>query len=310
MRKLLIAALACLSMLGVTQESRAADAEVVAKNLQFPEGTIFVGDTLYFVDYSTSDVLRLVGSPGGTSGTSVTPRVETVWHQDGCGANGLVAVPDGLWVACYDSNTIVRISTDGKLLETIAQDDTGQPFLYPNDLAVDKKGGVYFTGSGSEANLGKVYYLTASHRVEQVAADFHYSNGLVVSLDGELLYVNETRAGRILSFTIAPDGTLSNRRQFVKLSDILGDAGGKVYSPDGLRVDKHGNLFVGLYDGGGFAVISPDGKLIAQVALPGQHHANLAISPDGKFVYNTGFYDTPINSYRGQLFRVRNPVAE
>jgi len=133
---------------------------------------------------------------------------------------------------------------------------------------------------------------------------------LVVSLDGKLLYVNETRAGRILSFTIAPDGTLSNRRQFVKLSDILGDAGGKVYSPDGLRVDKHGNLFVGLYDGGGFAVISPDGKLVAQVALPGQHHANLAISPDGKFVYNTGFFDTAINSYRGQLFRVPNPVAE
>jgi len=304
MRTLLIAALACLSMLGVAHESRAADAEIVAKNLQFPEGTIFVGDTLYFVDYSTSDVLRLVGS------TSANPRVETVWHQDGCGANGLVAVPDGLWVACYDTNTIVKISKDGKLLETIAQDDTGQPFSVPNDFAADKKGGVYFSGSGSEANLGKVYYLTASHRVEQVAADFHYSNGLVVSLDGKLLYVNETRAGRILSFTIAPDGTLSDRRQFVKLSDILGEAGGKVYSPDGLRIDKHGNLFVGLYDGGGFAIISPDGKLVAQVALPGQHHANLAISPDGKFVYSTGFFDTPINSYRGQLFRVRNPVAE
>jgi gluconolactonase len=307
MRKGLIAALACLSMLGIMHASRAADAEVVAKNLQFPEGTIFVGDTLYFVDYSTSDVLRLVGGPGEKP---LETRVETVWHQDGCGANGLVAVPDGLWVACYDSNTIVRISKEGKLLETIDKDDAGQPFLYPNDLAADAKGGVYFSGSGSEANLGKVYYLTASHRVEQVAADFHYSNGLVVSLDGKLLYVNETRAGRILRFTIAPDGTLSNRQQFVKLSDILGDAAGEVYSPDGVRIDKHGNLFVGLYDGGGFAVISPDGKLIAQVPLPGQHHANLAISPDGKFVYSTGFYDTSINSYRGQLFRVRNPVAE
>ena len=34
--------------------ARAAPAavETVATNLQFPEGTIFVGDSLYFVDYA------------------------------------------------------------------------------------------------------------------------------------------------------------------------------------------------------------------------------------------------------------------
>ena len=55
--------------------------EIVATGLHFPEGTIFVGNTLYFVDYSTSDVLRIV-----------LGNVEKAWHQDGCGANGLQSV--------------------------------------------------------------------------------------------------------------------------------------------------------------------------------------------------------------------------
>jgi gluconolactonase len=275
-----------------------ASVETIAAGLQFPEGTVFVGDTLYFVDYSTSDVLRLAGK-----------RVETVWHQDGCGANGLLEVPEGLLVACYETNTVVKISLNGKLLQTISQDNTGKPFNTPNDLAADAKGGVYFTGSGSQAILGKVYYLTAGGTVQEVAANISNANGLVVSPNGKLLYLAESTAHRLLTFTIAADGTLSDQREFLKLGDILADGRHTVYTPDGVRIDAHGRLFVGLYNGGGFAVISPDGKLIRQVDIPGPHHANLAISPDGKFVYGTTAYDEP-NGYRGELYRVPNPVAE
>ena len=42
--------------------------------------------------------LRLVGN-----------KAETVWHQNGCGANGLLEAPRGLLVACYDANTVVLI---------------------------------------------------------------------------------------------------------------------------------------------------------------------------------------------------------
>ena len=56
-------------------------------------------------------------------------------------------------------------------------------------------------------------------------------------------------------------------------------------------------------------MIGADGKLIRQIDIPGPHHANLAISPDGKFVYGTTEYDVP-NGYRGELYRVPNPVAE
>ena len=94
---------------------------------------------------------------------------------------------------------------------------------------------------------------------------------------------------------------------FVNLDALLGDGRD---TPDGLRMDRHGRLFVGLYNGGGFAVTGSDARLIKRVDVPGPHHANLAISPDGKFVYGTTAYDDPNGSWRGELYRAPNPVVE
>jgi sugar lactone lactonase YvrE len=117
--------------------SALARADVIASGLLFPEGTIFVGADLYFVDYSTSNVLRL---DGGTA--------RKLSHLDGCGANGLLHLDGSLVVACFDAGAILRVSLDGKVLDTIEQDDAGGTFDAPNDLTADGRGSVYFTESG------------------------------------------------------------------------------------------------------------------------------------------------------------------
>ena len=99
MRPTLSAIIACVLFLSLSNASNAADIEVIAKNLQFPEGTIFVGNELYFVEYSTSDVLRLVNG-----------KAKKVWHQDGCGANGLVQVPNALLVAWWPASIAEPLS--------------------------------------------------------------------------------------------------------------------------------------------------------------------------------------------------------
>ncbi len=128
---------------------RDADAEssrtvIAAADLVFPEGTIFVGRDLYFVDYARSDVLRLVGG-----------RKEVIWHQDGCGANGLVAIPDGLLVACFDAGMVVKISLGGATQTTIRQDTAGQVFTAPNDLTADQKGDFYLQTQAPQTIQGR-----------------------------------------------------------------------------------------------------------------------------------------------------------
>jgi sugar lactone lactonase YvrE len=283
---------------GAGHAALAADAEIIVSGLGFPEGTIFVGPTLYFVDYAKSDVLRLNNG-----------KAERVWHLDGCGANGLAQLGQTLVVACYSNNSVVKIALDGKTLQTIAADEAGNPFNRPNDLATDAKGGVYFTGSGDSDFPGKVYYLTPDGRAKKVADDIRNANGVAVSPDGRILYVGESNTDSLLTYTIAPDGGLSDRKLFLDLARILSNGKGRA-TPDGVRLDQRGRLFISLYNGGGFAVFAPDGKLITKIDLPGPHHANLAISPDGRFVYGTIAYDLPGGSYNGALYRVPNPVWE
>jgi gluconolactonase len=273
-------------------------AEIVATDLRFPEGTIFVGNELYFVDYARSSVLRLVGA-----------KTETVWHQDGCGANGLVAVPAGLLVACFGNGTIVRISPAGATLATIRADDRGQPLVAPNDLATDQKGGIYISDSGSSSHPGKVFYLSRDQVLHEVATGVRFANGVGVSPDGATLYVAESPTGKVLAFPIEADGSLGPKRELIRLREILPAGRSGEVTPDSLRVDTRGNVFVALYHGGGVAIVSPAGRLLTLLDVPSEHHTNLAISPDGKNLYITAVDDDPQSTYRGQIIRMANPLA-
>jgi gluconolactonase len=281
--------------------AQGAEPEVISRAIRSPEGPIFVDGTLYLVDYAGHDVVRLTEN-----------SAKVIWHRDGCGPTGLAHVPEGLLVACFDGKQVATISLDGRTLSIVENDETGQRLREPNDFASDGRGGVYFSGTGPwepRPIVGKIYYRSADRRVRTVASDLHSPNGLVLSPDGRLLYVAESFASRILLFNVAADGSLSERREFLKLSEVLPGAGGRTYTPDGLRIDRQGNLFVGFWDGACFAVISPDGKLIKQIDLPAPHDPNLAITPDGRSVILTGVFDLPDNGSRGELYRVPNPVA-
>ena len=288
------------AMAGEPGGARAAGLEVISHDVRSPEGPIFVDSTLYLVDYAAHNVVRLEQA-----------AAKVIWHRDGCGPTGLARVPEGLLVACFDGRQVVAISLDGKALATVDHDENGQRLREPNDFALDARGGVYISGTGPwEARpiVGKIYYRSADRKLRTVASDLHSPNGLVLSPDGKLLYVAESFASRIVLFDVAPDGSLSGRREFLKLSEVP-LAGGRTYTPDGLRIDRSGNLFVGFWDGACFAVIAPDGKLLRQVDLPAPHDPNLALTPDGASVILTGVFDLPDNGSRGELYRVPNPLA-
>jgi gluconolactonase len=76
--------------------------------------------------------------------------------------------------------------------------------------------------------------------VRLLTKDLSQPNGLAFSPDGKLLYVDDSEKKNIRAYDVAPDGTLSNGRIFGEEPP----SGKHEGVPDGMRVDKDGNLFV------------------------------------------------------------------
>src|SRR4051812_20503012 len=202
-----------LFALALTSAAQAADVKVVNDDAWFAEGPIWYQDKLYYVEYGRGTVDVWDGKKNAI-----------FWKMDGCGPSAVLPTASGEFVVtCYDSNSIGRISADGKTLPAYDRDTDGKPFSGPNDFAPDKDGGIYFTGSGKGGPLidASAYYIGKDGSVRKVAGDLHNANGLVMSNDGKILYLVETEDNRIIEFDAQADHSRSNRRVFLRLDHLF-----------------------------------------------------------------------------------------
>jgi len=267
--------------------------------------------------------------PGVVTGGT---RVELITDQLN-GTEGPVALADGTLVFTEGgARRLTRIDKDGKLStfldniqsgglgfdlkgRLIANDNTPgkqgiyivhpkgvektlvdrgtQGFMGANDLVVDKKGGVYFT-QPDQANVG--YIRPDGTGMTIVAENITRPNGITLSPDEKLLYVNDSRGEYLLAYDVRPEGSVTNRRNFAKYDQIntsaaAGDVGpGLRYRvtscADGLAVDNEGRV----YNAGcnGIQVYNPQGRHLGTIPTA-RVVQNLAFAgPDKKTLYLVG----------------------
>jgi gluconolactonase len=281
----------------------AAGPEVIADGLKFPEGPLLVNGKLHWVEYAGNSLMRLDGD------TKVT-----VHQQNGCGHNGLSHAPNKqLALVCYESSEILYLDYDGNVIERIDKDADGKAFNHPNDIAFDAKGGAYLTTSGPfvaepKAIVGGVFYRApGAPTFKEMADSIHYGNGVAIINKGKTLLVGEHNNNRILSFDIAKDGSLSNRSLFVRLSDLVpGPSQPSIWlGPDGMKVDKDGNIFVAYYLGNKVLKISPEGKLLKSYDIPAIGTTNVEFSESGDSIYVSGAEDLANAPYLGKVWKVK-----
>lgn len=274
----------------------AADIKVINDKAAFPEGPAFIDGKLHYVEYG-----------GHTIDVWDGEKNTVLWKSDGCGPSAVLPLGDGdLVVTCYDNGTIARVSRDGKTVATYDKDSKGDKLQGPNDITSDGKGGVFFTASGPwEAGpiVGKVYHLTADGTIALVADDLHYANGIALSADGKRLYVNESEAGRVISFAVADDFSLSDRRLFVRVG-VADEKSGIGAYPDGVKLGPDGNIWIGQYSSGRIVVVDKDAKFVKAVDVPSPTAPNLTFSPDGKTLYVMSVDDTANAPYWGKVYAV------
>ena len=126
--------------------------------------------------------------------------------------------------------------------------------------------------------------MTPSGQVTLLASDLAFPNGIAFSPDERTLYVANTEGRRAIwmAWDVQPDGTLKNGRVFFDATKLA--QSGRRGGPDGLRVDKKGNLFA--TGPGGVLIISPQGKHLGTI-VTGQPTSNCTFGDHGSTLYMT-----------------------
>ncbi|WP_167679276.1 SMP-30/gluconolactonase/LRE family protein [Rhodococcus sp. B10] len=167
--------------------------------------------------------------------------------------SGLGWLPDGrLLVVSMKDHTILRREDDGSLV--VHADVSSYVDANLNDMLVDDRGRAYVGNFGfdlmnlaqpSTADLIRVDPDGSAH---VVAKDLYFPNGMALTPDGELL-VDETVGNRVSVFSVHPDGSLGERRDWAKfaelpdMTDMTTALGQLVVAADGCAIDTDGSLW-------------------------------------------------------------------
>lgn len=186
-------------------------------------------------------------------------------------SNGMYFDRKGNLITCADEHDQLWSISPDKKVTVLLKDYHGKRMNGPNDVWVDRKGGIYMTDpyyqrpywkrTESDLDGQKVYYLPKGALQPIVVEDsLNKPNGIVGTPDGKYLYVADIGAGITYKYTINKNGTLSDRRFFVRQGS------------DGMTLDADGNVYL---TGKGVTIYNAAGKKIGHIDINEPWTANL-----------------------------------
>lgn len=284
---------AAVSLLGAATPGPAGKEELFVARPFTDKGSFTAGiegpacdaqGNVYAVNFARQHTIGKV-TPEGKAEVFVTLPGKSV-------GNGIVFDRHGLmYVADYAGHNVLRIEPKTRKIIVFAHaDDMNQP----NDLAIAPDGTLYASDPNWGKNTGQLWRIDTAGKISRLADGMGTTNGIEVSPDGKTLYVNESEQRNVWAFTLAPDGTLANKRLVIRFAD---------HGMDGMRCDADGNLYITRYGKGTVVKLSPDGKILREVDVLGSSPSNLCFGgPDGRTVYVT-----EVQHQRLVQFRVDRP---
>lgn len=239
-----------LSLAGVlaAQDFNDIKVEKFAGNYTFTEGPAWAKEGfLVWSDVPESKIWKAI--PG---------EKPVLWRESSNKTNGNAYDGKGNFYHCEGgAHRITKTDRKGAVT-VVAENFQGKRFNAPNDLIVRKDGHLYFTDpafgaaqeAGRQLDFFGVYHVTPKGEVELVAKPKGRPNGIALSPNGKLLYVDNSDERTVYAYDLDGKGAATNER--VLISGIKG-------VPDGMAVDEKGNLYIAA---DGVAIYSHEGKLL------------------------------------------------
>ncbi len=280
-----------------------AKLEVLDFGFDWTEGPVWVksGGYLLFSDIPPNQVWKwkegvgrsLFLAPSGYTGSK--PRGGEP------GSNGLLLDREGRLVLCqHGDRRVARMdapfANPTARFVTLADKYDGKRLNSPNDAAYHSSGTLYFTDPpyGLEGNVNDpakelpfqgVYRLGADGKVTLLDDKVTRPNGIALSPDEKKLYVasSDPQKAIWMAYDVKPDGTVANGKVLFDATSYVGKFGYKGL-PDGLKVDRSGNLWA--TGPGGVWVLSPEGKPLALLHT-WEATSNCAWGEDGSSLFIT-----------------------
>ncbi|TNJ47032.1 sulfatase-like hydrolase/transferase [Tamlana fucoidanivorans] len=275
--------------------------DLVAKGFNWAEGPVWLPkeQTLLFTDvpenkvYQWNDLkgLNLYLNPSGYTGPDINP-----WPRGGKGANGLGVDAEGNLILCQQGDRVISklISLKDSLTpkyEPFITNYNGKKFNSPNDLTFDSQGNIYFTDptyglKDAKSDLGfsgVFFYSKKDSTVILLDRDIKFPNGVAISHDNKTLYVGDSNTSfpKIFAFDILAPGKLVSKRILFDVTELREKSLSK-QCPDGIKLDKNGNLFFAGPDG--VLIVTPKGKHLGTIKT-NKATGNCEFSEDGRFLF-------------------------
>ena len=224
---------------------------------------------LFVVNFQKDGTIGLVKMDGTVSLYLTLPEGST--------ANSIQFDSKGkMYLADFTGHNVLKVDPKNKKVSVYVHSDQ---FNQPNDLCINSKNQLFASDPNWKESTGKLWRIDKGGKAVLLTDQMGTTNGIALSPDEKILYVNESVQKKIWAFDVDAKGNLSNKRLFAEFPD---------FGFDGMKCDKEGNLYATRYGKGTIVVLSPDGKLIREVQLKGKNCSNLVFGGiNGKLVFIT-----------------------
>lgn len=184
-------------------------------------------------------------------------------------ANGTYFDKDDDLIICSDENGEILKINKNKEIQVLSKVFEGKRLNGPNDLWIDKFGGIYFTDPLYERDYWinfkqeipekNLYYRNQDGTISELET-FTQPNGIIGSEKLKKLYVSDINAGKTYVYNILGEGKLSDKKLFCEMGS------------DGMTLDSKGNLYL---TGKGVTIFNKNGQKITTITIPEEWTSNV-----------------------------------